>query len=195
MASRGLSFPWMGRFVSLNRLIFYSAMIGGWAAFVGWLVSEIIFFQRSFHGGFWGFLINLLAAGIIGGCIAGGLTLLGGLASGTFKGQILRFFPVFLGGALGGIVGALFGGTLYLVIKHPVVQVIGWTLVGLAIGAVEGLYDRSPKKLRNGLLGGGIGGLLGGIIFNMLGAANMAEHAPDSSSWACALAVSSAWPR
>ena len=170
-------FPWKGSFVSLNRLIFYSAMIGGWAAFVGWLLSEILFFQRSFHEGFWGFLINLLAAGIIGGCIAGGLTLLGGLASGTFKGQILRFFPVFLGRISGRGGRSLPGNSIYLVLKFTFFQILGWTMMGLAIGAVEGLYDRSPKKLRNGLLGGGIGGFLGGIIFNMLGATSMAERA------------------
>ncbi len=180
----------MGRFVSLNRLIFYSAMIGGWAAFVGWLLSEILFFQRSFHEGFWGFLIILLAAGFIGGCIAGGLTLLGGLASGTFKGQFLRFFPAFLGGFLGGIVGSLPGNSVYLLLKWILptnsnnlnllfnfLLILGWTMVGLAIGAVEGIYDKSPKKLRNGLLGGGIGGLLGGTIFIMLGATSMAERA------------------
>ena len=50
-------------------------------------------------------------------------------------------------------------------------------MVGLAIGAVEGIYDRSAKKLRNGLIGGGVGGFLGGILFNLLGATSMAERA------------------
>ena len=31
---------------------------------------------------------------------------------------------------------------------------------------VEGLYDRSTAKLRNGLIGGSIGGLLGGFLFD-----------------------------
>ena len=38
--------------------------------------------------------------------------------------------------------------------------------MGAGIGVVEGLYERSPAKLRNGLIGGGIGGLLGGILFD-----------------------------
>src|SRR5207244_2364855 len=38
--------------------------------------------------------------------------------------------------------------------------------MGLAIGAVEGLYDRSARKIRNGLIGGGVGGLLGGLLFD-----------------------------
>ncbi|HWY86287.1 MAG TPA: FHA domain-containing protein [Gemmataceae bacterium] len=163
--------------MSLNRLIFYCAMIGGWAAFAGWFLSETLLFRRSFHEGFWGFMVILLAAGLVGGCIAGGLTLLGGLASGTLRGQAHRFLPGFLGGAIGGIAGSLPGNSLYLVFEFKLFQLIGWTMVGLAIGAVEGIYDKSPKKLRNGLIGGGIGGFLGGLLFILLGATSMAERA------------------
>ena len=28
--------------MSLKRLVYYSAVIGGWSAFVGWLISEIL---------------------------------------------------------------------------------------------------------------------------------------------------------
>ena len=28
--------------MSLNRLIYYSAVIGGWSAFLGWMVSEYL---------------------------------------------------------------------------------------------------------------------------------------------------------
>jgi hypothetical protein len=163
--------------VSLNRLIFYSAMIGGWAALVGWFVSELFLFRRDVPGGFWGFVVVLLTAGILGGCIAGSLALLGGVASGTLKGQFPRFFPAFLGGMIGGLVGALPGNSIFLLLKFNVFLILGWTMVGLAIGAVEGIYDRSPKKLRNGLIGGGIGGFLGGIIFILLGGQGMAERA------------------
>jgi hypothetical protein len=45
-------------------------------------------------------------------------------------------------------------------------RAIGWMIMGLGIGAVEGLYEHSPSKLRNGLLGGGLGGLVGGFLFD-----------------------------
>ncbi len=163
--------------MSLNRLIFYSAMIGGWAAFVGWLISETLLIRRSVPEGWWGFLVILLTGALVGGCIAGGLTLLGGVASGSFKGQLHRFLPGFLGGLIGGAVGSMLGNSIYLVINHWFVLLLGWTVMGLAIGAVEGIYDRSSKKLRNGLIGGGVGGLLGGILFSLLGASSMSDRA------------------
>src|SRR5262249_35408350 len=43
--------------------------------------------------------------------------------------------------------------------------VIGWTIMGTSLGIVEGLYDVSFRKIRNGLLGGAVGGFLGGILF------------------------------
>jgi len=38
---------------------------------------------------------------------------------------------------------------------------VGWAGLGLAAGSAEGLVDRSARKLRNGLIGGGIGGVRG----------------------------------
>ena len=58
--------------MSLNRLIFYSAMIGGWAAFVGWFLSELLLFRRSFPDGWWGFVVIMLAVASLP-AVAGGL--------------------------------------------------------------------------------------------------------------------------
>jgi hypothetical protein len=44
----------------------------------------------------------------------------------------------------------------------------GWVIVGLGIGMVEGLYDRSASKLRNGLIGGALGGFFGGLLFDRI---------------------------
>lgn len=163
--------------MSLKRLIFYSAMIGGWAAFVGWMVSEIILFRRTVPEGVWGFLVIMLTCALVGGCVAGGLTLLSGVASGSLAGQWTRFVPGFLGGLLGGGVGGMLGNALTLVLRPWIFLLVGWILMGLAIGAVEGIYDKSSRKLRNGLIGGGVGGLLGGIVFTLLGASSMADRA------------------
>ncbi len=152
-------------------------MIGGWAAFAGWLLSEAFLFRRSFPDGFWGFLVVLLAAALVGGCVAGGLTLLGGVASGSLKGQLHRFVPGFLCGLVGGAIGSTLGNAIFLVLPHWSFRLLGWCLMGLAIGASEGIYDKSPRKLRNGLVGGSLGGIMGGILFTLLGGASMAERA------------------
>jgi hypothetical protein len=43
---------------------------------------------------------------------------------------------------------------------------LGWAIMGVGIGVVDGLSDRSRTKLRNGLIGGGLGGLIGGMLFD-----------------------------
>ncbi len=145
--------------MSLARLVFYSALIGGWAAFAGWLLCEITFLHRSDDVGL---LATLLTAGIVGALIAGGLNLLGGVASGSFLGQIHRLWPGLLGGFVGGAVGGLLGA---LISFNAILRALGWMLMGIGIGVIEGWYDKSPKKIRNGIIGGSIGGFLGGLLF------------------------------
>lgn len=162
--------------MSLKRLIFYSAMIGGWAAFVGWMICEIFLIRRGSPSGFWGFLVTLLTGALIGASICGGLTLLASVASGSLKGQFFRFFPGFLGGLIAGAASVLVPYLILLVWDAGFVKLLGWVILGLAIGAVEGFWDKSAKKLRNGLIGGGVGGFLGGLFFLWLGGG---EHMPD----------------
>jgi hypothetical protein len=146
--------------MSLQRLVFYSAMVGGWAAFLGWLLSEILFLHRAREVGD---LALVLTAALVGAAIGGGLNLLAGLPSGRWHRQLLRLVPGLLGGYLGNV--------LYLRFPSVWLRALGWMLMGLGIGAVEGLYDRSWNKIRNGLLGGALGGLLGGLLFDPILAA------------------------
>jgi hypothetical protein len=118
--------------------------------------------QRSSDAGV---LVIFITTALVGAFIAGGLTLLGGVASGAFQGQWHRLWPGLAGGFVAGAVGGLIGNLMYLVLPNIIVRIVGWTIMGLAIGAVEGLYDRSAKKIRNGLIGGAVGGFLGGLFF------------------------------
>jgi hypothetical protein len=52
------------------------------------------------------------------------------------------------------LLGALYGSRL-----------LGWALMGGGIGAAEGLYERSPIMLRQGVIAAAIGGLAGGLPF------------------------------
>jgi hypothetical protein len=53
-------------------------------------------------------------------------------------------------------------------------------IMGLGIGAIEGLYEHSASKLRNGLIGGALGGLLGGFLFDPISQL-IASHSGMSS--------------
>jgi hypothetical protein len=55
--------------MSLKRLIYYSAIIGGWSAFVGWLVSELLINRGEGGGG--RFSVALTCA-IVGAAIGAG---------------------------------------------------------------------------------------------------------------------------
>jgi pSer/pThr/pTyr-binding forkhead associated (FHA) protein len=149
--------------MSLQRLIFYSALVGGWAAFLGWLASEVAFLHRSREVTE---VALVLTAALVGAAIGAGLNLLGGLASGRTRFLFLRILPGLLGGFLGGAVGGWLGNFLYSLYPSVWLRALGWMMMGLGIGSVEGLYDRSWKKIRNGLIGGALGGLLGGVLFD-----------------------------
>jgi len=45
---------------------------------------------------------------------------------------------------------------------------LGWMVMGMAIGAVDGIQKRSSRRIVAGLLGGLVGGLLGGLLFEFL---------------------------
>ena len=146
--------------MSLNRLIYYSAIIGGWSAFLGWMVSEFLT-RRPRRGGRTGVIVM---CALVGGAIGEGLNLVAGMANGQWKQQIKRVVPGLIAGGVGGAVGGFLGDILFSSFRLP--RAFGWMIMGAGIGVVEGLYERSPAKLRNGLIGGAIGGLVGGFLFD-----------------------------
>src|SRR5262245_49759160 len=155
--------------MSFYRLIFYHAMLGGWAAFVGWFVSEAVLLRRRSGAAIDDWIVLTIA--LIGAAIAGGISLVGAVANGRFKGHELRLSVCLAGGLVGGALGGFIGNEVseQTGANSPVLSVVllvlGWMLAGLCIGSVEGILDRSVKKIRNGLLGGAVGGLLGGLCF------------------------------
>src|SRR5215471_18674256 len=135
--------------MSFHRLIYYSAIIGGWAAFAGWLISELVLLRRA--TGF-SLLSLMLTTGFVGGAIAGGLGILAGAANGQWKQNLYRLWLGLGGGFIGGALGGAVGGIIYDLLPVMIFRVFGWTLMGLAIGSVEGVYDVNIRKIRNGLI-------------------------------------------
>jgi pSer/pThr/pTyr-binding forkhead associated (FHA) protein len=167
--------------MSFYRLIFYHAMLGGWAAFIGWFISELVLLRRR-SGGDLDALPIAITTALVGAAIGGGIALLGALANGRLQGYLARFgFCLaggFVGGALGGYIGNLVTGSENVnQFLFVVLLIIGWMIVGMCIGGIEGIFDRSLKKIRNGIIGGAIGGLLGSLCF-VLVAKNVSGNMP-----------------
>ena len=166
--------------MSLGRVVYYSALFGGWAAFFGWLLAELLFFRS-------GAANNRLQVAASGGLVGAAIGLgLGAVAAanGQWKQFLLRGLPGFVGGGFGGALGA-FAGDLLFSLGLP--RGFGWMAMGLVIGSVEGLYERSASKLRNGLIGGGLGGLIGGSLFTPI--QHWISHGAGMSSRAVAFVI------
>jgi hypothetical protein len=164
--------------MSLIRLIIWSSLIGGWAAFFGWLFFEVLI--CGLVGGRAGpwiarhLWLAILMATLVAVPIGGGISLAYGLTNLKLDILIKRLLLGSAGGLLGGLLGTLCGSCLfgiffYIPVLRFVGQTFGWALIGVGIGAgigaSEGIIDRSFKKMRNGVIGGVLGGFLGGLFF------------------------------
>jgi hypothetical protein len=109
---------------------------------------------------------------IVGGAIGGAVNVAATLGGSGFSASIQRGAPGLLGGACGGALGAVIGDVLFSLVAGGslgwIVRGLGWMLMGMGIGIIDGLLDRSRVKIRNGVLGGAVGGLLGGLLFDPL---------------------------
>lgn len=172
--------------MSLGRLVFYSAVLAGWAAFAAWLLAEFGVVGRLPEG------VEPVAVGaIVGAAIGAAVNLAAALGGGGFASLGLRGLIGFCGGAVGGCLGTALGNLVYGVGPESgagwILRGVGWMLVGLGIGVIEGLQERSIAKIRNGLIGGALGGLAGGLLFDPL--AGLVVSATGMSSRATAFVV------
>ncbi len=100
---------------------------------------------------------------LVGGAVAAALSLVAGRTNPRWDVQFRRVLPVAAVGAAGGALGGLMGN--WVLAALGLSHAAGWALAGMAIGAADGLWERSPSKVRNGLIGGCLGGLVGGLLF------------------------------
>lgn len=164
--------------MSFKLFIYYCALCGGWAAFLGWAIgiglasaarSELA--QDLLMGTFLGLTVAL----------ALGVTDAVWNLSGHRYGQIVtRGLFIGLVGALAGLIGTAIGSALFSLTNVEVLRIAGWVVVGVLIGASVGLYDfvarrragdRSGgglRKLLNGVIGGTLGGGVGAVLFVLL---------------------------
>jgi MFS family permease len=149
--------------MSLGRLVYYSAIISGWAAFVGWLISETLILKGDANGASW--IGVMLVGGIIGASIGVGLSLASGMSNSTIRALLGR---TIVGILVGGIFGAFSSllGNLFFQMGLP--RALSFAVLGVGVGLSEGFYEGSLKRIRNGTIGGAIGGFVGGLLFDPL---------------------------
>jgi hypothetical protein len=164
--------------MSFRLFVYYCAVCGAWAAFIGWGLGRILG-PQSMDNVFMRTILRGLSLGVV---LAFGVGMVDAFfSSRKVGGIILRGLFVAIVGLVGGMLGAAVGQALYEVSnKSEVLRTFGWVLTGLLIGASVGAYDvlarlmRSEgtsgavRKVINGLIGGGVGGLIGGLLFILL---------------------------
>lgn len=165
--------------MSLGRLVYYSAILAGWGAFLAWAAVEIAAYRV---------LGDRLGALVLSACVGAGIGCGVNLAAGFGRGGIASLAPrALVGITCGAVGGACGGGVGELAFETGLPRAIGWMLLGIGIGVIDGLYERSPSKLRNGMIGGALGGLVGGLLFDPL--ATLMGSTTGMSSRATALVV------
>jgi hypothetical protein len=151
-------------------------VLGILAGLFCWPVVEIIVFHQVLFPSY--FIFNLVlgaACGFIIGAFFGTAEAI----TSMLKERVLNGALVgALIGIVGGVAGFIIGqGVLFIVgellftstrnfnyIGLPLARAVGWSVLGIFIGASEGLRAGSVKKIGIGILGGFIGGLIGGSV-------------------------------
>ena len=156
----------------MKRLIICG--LGLLAGILAWPVMDLfIRYQAVFPS----FLVFSLVSGAVFGLIFG---LVFGTGEGIIAGSNRRIVRGALWGALlgsgGGVLGFLLGqGVLFVLgeqllqseealrgVGFPLARATGWAVLGLFVGASEGVRAWSGRKLAVGVAGGLVGGFLGG---------------------------------
>src|SRR5262249_7349213 len=128
--------------MSFRLFIYYCALCGGWAAFVGWVFGRLLAPQNDLgYVGIMGLFLGLM--------VALGLSLVDASWNVGLRqtGKVMVRVLVALGvGAVGGLIGGMLGQVLYQ--ESPVFFIVGWTLTGLLVGASIGVFEILSSLVR-----------------------------------------------
>jgi len=163
--------------MTFRLFIYYSALYGGCAAFVAWMLGQVAAGAE---------MESPVARAAVKGLLLGMLLALGlALVDGLWNFSLGQVVPVVLRtvlavvvGTVGGLVGGIIGEVLYGLLSYFLM--VGWVITGLLIGASLGVFDvlsaairqenlrGARRKLVNGVLGGAVGGVVGGVLLMLL---------------------------
>ncbi len=159
--------------VLIRRLILCG--LGLLAGLAAWPLTEWVLFRQ---GSFPSYLLFSTVLGIVFGLFLGAFF---GSSEGIFTSVPSRIVRGALTGAAAGLVGGIVGflvaqAALFLAgevllasyrrvqqVGIPLARAAGWAILGIFVGAAEGVRSRSARRIGIGVLGGLIGGFLGGL--------------------------------
>ena len=180
--------------MSFKKFIYYCALCGGWAAFVAWLALWLIHVVDIKEP----FLKTPLIAGFLGLLVAAGVGAVDAKLNAVGFQRVLRVAVCMVVGLVGGALGGLIGEVVHF---NDWLLLIGWILVGVAIGASLGVFDvlraaatsqdigPALKKTLNGVYGGLLGGFVGGVFFGLLYSNPATHQALPNGSLAIGLVI------
>ncbi len=167
--------------MSFRLFVYYCALGGAWAGFVGWVLGRVI--APSVPPGNTDFFPIVLRTSVIslflGFAVAFGLSFLDAAFNLTLRriGSIfLRVFIAVLVGVFGGLFGGFIGGAAYKWLQWEPVFLLSWAIVGFLVGmsisfcqllisvVTQKDFSGSLKKFIKCVAGGTIGGIIGGVI-------------------------------
>lgn len=155
-------------------------VLGLTGAVFAWAALEILL---GFGERLGGYLVLSAAQGIL---VGGGIGFFFGTAEGillserkrALNGGLLGFLIGIAGGILAVLLAQfvlwLFGGTDLFsrgaTVRYvaPASRALGWMVLGMVIGAVDGIRAGSLRRVGIGIAGGFVGGLLGGAALELL---------------------------
>src|SRR5262245_46924996 len=91
--------------MSFLRLIYWSSLIGGWSAFVGWLVAELAFGRRIAEE----YRLGILMATLVAVPIGAGISAAAAYGNLHWSALLKRMLLGGVGGLIGGLVGSFIG--------------------------------------------------------------------------------------
>jgi hypothetical protein len=165
--------------MSFRWFVYFSALCGGWAAFVAWALGRMLASESPLLD----VGVKALILGLFVALALGVVDALWNLPAGQYGQMAQRVGASVLVGSVGGLLGGIIGQGLFQLTDNNVFHVLGWTVTGLLIGTSLGVFEvatalgqgrpgKGPRaKLLKGLAGGALGGLAGGALSLVLGEA------------------------
>ena len=168
----------------MRSRIWLGLLAGAIGGFAGWFLQEHLinyngFIERDIGTGEVR-VLALCVGGLTGLCLGAveGISdrnprkLLTGIAGGAVAGFFLGFVGLFMGNVVYDLLHGsnTLGGAsdFFGFIRQVIARTVGWSMLGLGIGAGSALVSGSPHRIRNGAIGGFLGGLIGGFVFDLL---------------------------